>query len=99
MFPYQFSTASKPQYTYPDGTQGSRRPRDGEYFVRSLNGSHKTETFQWDDFLGHWVNVGNGEKVEFEAKTATSDIKCECGSESTGSNRHSTWCNKFVNQP
>ena len=36
------------------------------------------------DFLPISIHLGNMD-----------ELKCECGSEKTGSNKHSTWCKKF----
>lgn len=55
-------------YLYPDGTRSSRKPKDGEVFYITKNGSVES-TWQWDDMLMQWFNVSSGKATK--ANTAT----------------------------
>jgi hypothetical protein len=98
-------------YLYPDGTRSSRKPKDGEIFQLTKNGSVES-TWQYDDLLSQWFNISSGKPTK--ANTATHVVpeikytfagtgldiswdkpKCECGSEAVGSPRHSSWCCKY----
>lgn len=96
-------------FTYPDGTQGTRRPKDGEVFWTTDNTSGDYIEWQWDDYKQQWFRKNKNpsklfenqyEKLDLskitEYSLSGSDIRCECGSEKCGSNKHSSWCPKHV---
>jgi hypothetical protein len=59
-----------PNYTYPDGTKSSRRPKDGEFYVKTDPSTGAVEsTWQWDDVLGQWFNTSSGKPNQHNTKT------------------------------
>ena len=89
-------------YHYPDGTDSVARPKDGQTFIVQHDAYNSTE-YIWDDVQEQWspnshCQVKN-QSVDFIPINIVihegSEVKCECGSEKTGSNKHSTWCQKF----
>jgi hypothetical protein len=127
---------NKPTYYWPDGSLSSKKPNDGETWTKPNFTGGPTETWQWDDYMGQWINItnhpngrqthrqaanqnmsggwgvsggyssGNGTLYipdDFDMTEVKMDlgrieqIKCECGSEKCGSNKHSNWCPKYDN--
>lgn len=86
-------------YTYPDGTKSIRRPRDGEMFRVWDQVDQNEVIWQWDGYKEHWYRTKTVQvptAMDFIQVNITIEAdKCECGSEKTGSNRHSSWCKKW----
>ena len=96
---------------YPDGSPSTVEPSDGQvFFVWDTNKVHPKECWQWDTKNQQWLDVtaSSGPSVnemddnfnlaeEFERmiQEGAKQKKCECGSESVGSNVHSSWCQKW----
>lgn len=89
-------------YTFPDGTQGYNSPIDGQIFYTFDSKGSPTGMWQWDGKLQSWHDIYHnkpnatgryvraGDKIQIDIK----NNKCECGSEISGSNKHSSWCPK-----
>jgi hypothetical protein len=91
-----------PQYSGPDGTPLHSAPVDGQIFVEFYQGTNKAHrTWQWRTRptvfgrLSDWELIGENTDPNFALEPHREEIKCECGSESVGSPKHSTWCKKF----
>jgi hypothetical protein len=50
---------NKPTYYWPDGSLSSKKPNDGETWTKPNFTGGPTETWQWDDYIGQWVNITN----------------------------------------
>lgn len=99
------------KYYYPDGTVSVSEPNDGQvFFVWDVNAYQPKEVWQWDTKNQQWLDItaSSGPSVkemddnfnlaeEFERmiQEGAKQKKCECGSESVGSNVHSSWCQKW----
>lgn len=58
------------KYTYPDGTDSSRRPKDGEHYIKTNPITGQVEsTWQWDDLLGQWFNTSSGKPTPYNTVT------------------------------
>jgi len=90
------------QYTYPDGSTSSVRPRDGQMFYVHTGGS-VTGSFMWDDLLGLWVDTSAGavpghpyapsvSGIDWSGAIYDPPLKCECGKEKHKFANHSSWC-------
>jgi hypothetical protein len=98
------------RYYYPDGTQGTIKPRDGEIFRLTDRTDGSVSEWQYDGYKEQWCRRPTGPTVisgiislndECEIIDPTGidwsgfQTKCECGSEKCGSTAHSTWCPKY----
>lgn len=87
-------------YLYPDGTRSTKAPLDKEIFYYTPPGSHGMVTpsvWQWDEQKQQWFDVtfyGSSPDKRYPLVSPNTSIKCECGSDSVGSPRHSQWCPK-----
>lgn len=97
-------TVPKKTWVYPDGQSYNAEPTDGQQF--DLVQTNQIDSYIWDGFLEKWVLISMTDKsfVYLQGGQFTDkEIKlhkdyapeCECGSEKSGSNRHSNWCKKF----
>ena len=101
-------------WVYPDGTLSSVEPSDTQmFFIWGINKAYPKECWQWDSKGQQWLDVtansvgqpsigDNFDLVkEFErmVELGKKSKKCECGSESVGSSRHSTYCPKWSEDP
>lgn len=92
-------------YVYPDGTTSAKEPADGTVFYFYDKNQSVIGIYQYDGFLGSWYDITNGTPtrstlddgmVNTALDISKPLMKCECGAEKSGSNRHSTWCKKFT---
>lgn len=92
-------------YTYPDGTKSVVKPKQGQTYCY-YTPMNTVQDWIWDDVAQTWIkfketSVGTPQFfIDFSEMEEGPDklrepTKCECGSEKTGSNRHSTWCQKY----
>lgn len=96
-------SASKAQtYAYPDGTQSTSPPSDGQVFIEWDHNKKPKRTWQYDDLLKQWFDIHNlSSEAEFDLVKEFERLigeghKCECGSDKVGSPKHSTWCPKHT---
>jgi len=71
------------QYCYPNGTTSSTRPTDGQTWTRFSNSGLPEEVWQWDDFMGQWVDITNGATpttLQAATKTLHSQIAIDLSS-------------------
>jgi hypothetical protein len=94
-------------WSYPDGTVSSVEPANTQmFFLWGVNKHHPDSCWQWNSKTQQWIDVtaatGPNDNLdlvkEFERMVAEPK-KCECGSESVGSSKHSTWCQKWSADP
>lgn len=79
---------------YPDGSPMSFIPKDG-YVHFDTKGNEYT----WDGFAQIWFKKPNKD-YDYDynreyLKNKEQTKKCECGSEKSGSNKHSGYCPKY----
>lgn len=91
-------------WAYPDGTKATRKPGDGEVFRKLSSNAAQEDCYIWYDQQQNWKWIGAKiiaptPKIEFIPITIhignVEEMKCECGSEKSGSNKHSDWCKKY----
>jgi hypothetical protein len=80
------------------------RPSDGQKFILQTD-PYNSDEFMWDDALQQWFRIAHNAKVKISKPIDfipitihignLDSLKCECGSEKVGSNKHSSWCKKF----
>src|SRR5271168_3115623 len=99
-------SASQPtKWYYPDGTASVSEPSDGQFFyVWEEFSQYPKPLWQWNKSKSKWVictptPMGTDfdlvEEFERMVQEGSKQKKCECGSESVGSNIHSKWCQKW----
>lgn len=99
---------------YPDGNPSTVEPSDGQvFFVWDTNKVHPKECWQWSANRQQWLDVtASGsyplsmddsfdlaEEFERMVELGKQSKKCECGSDSVGSPRHSSYCPKWSADP
>lgn len=98
-------------YTMPDGTKTTTKPKDGTvFYIWDANQNIKA-VYQYDDLKSQWYDVtptsskplyipppAGFDSYPMPYSISLDKAKCECGSEKTGSNRHSAWCQKYTEQ-
>ena len=85
-------------WIYPDGSTSSVEPSDTQmFFIWDANKAYPKACYQYDKKNQIWLDVtANFERMIELGKQSK---KCECGSESVGSSRHSSWCPKWSADP
>lgn len=96
-------------WIYPDGSTSSVEPSDTQmFFIWGANKAYPKFSYQYDKKNQIWLdvtaNTGPSDLdliKEFEGmiELGKQSKKCECGSESVGSSRHSSWCQKWSADP
>lgn len=103
------STPTQQVWVYPDGSKTLCKPKEGERFNIYDPFMHVIDkSFVWSDADGGWIevtphpnnyiNMNIDDDFEFFVNLGngkSSGPECECGAESTGSNKHYTWCKKW----
>ena len=94
---------------YPDGSPSTVEPSDGQvFFIWGVNKADPKECWQWDSKGQQWldvtaISVGPDldlvEEFDRMVELGRKSKKCECGSESVGSSRHSSYCPKWSTDP
>jgi hypothetical protein len=83
-------------YTYPNGIQSTNRPVDGQVFYNWDSSGHPLSIWQWDSNRDQWIRVDDEKEPKLDLeKSFKSMLNCECGAESCGSNKHSSYCQKY----
>jgi len=88
-------------WTYPDGTKSLSAPKDGQVFRCYSANQTKEDCYVWSDKNQNWKWIGAkllapvDTPIIIHLGNMDDESKCVCGSEASGSNRHSSWCNKF----
>lgn len=104
-------TPAPQQYPYPGGITAPTKPSDGEIYITWDANGYPKFIHQWSDWSAQWIDVTAGNvgpynsvpinvNVDFDLEkefevALDNGRKCECGAEKCGSNKHSTWCQKF----
>jgi hypothetical protein len=85
---------SSQTHFYPDGTVGSE-PSNNQVYLNWNNGLIK-HIWQYDASNQQWHDITTKESSSLTLESPKT-LKCECGAEKCGSDRHSNWCEKHTN--